>query len=60
MLDLLTAGEHDEKELKRIRKFHLERYHDGLKQFKHVCHISNEDVKVKKFDKLTAFLNSRF
>ena len=60
MLDLLTAGEHDVDELIAIREFHLKRYRDGLKQFKHVCHLSNEDVKAKKFDKLTAFLNSRF
>ena len=60
MLNLLTAGEHDESELKRIREFHLKRYRDGLKQFKHVCHLSNDDVRAKKFDKLTTFLNSRF
>lgn len=60
MLDLLTVGEHSIDELRSLRDYHLKRYHEGLKQFKHVCHISNEDVKVKKFDKLTAFLNSRF
>lgn len=60
MLDLLTAGEHSVDELSAIRESHLKRYRDGLKQFKHVCRLSNDDVKVKKFDKLTTFLNSRF
>lgn len=60
MLNLLTEKKYARSTLQEIREFHLSRYDEGLKGFKHVCRLANSDVKDKQFDKLTTFLNSRF